>query len=268
MMAYCNKDVLQAKFSETYRRRKNESDYSMKQRHRNYANFGRLLREFVECFGENGIGNKQVGSQQLWHGITSQTQFSSVMVRLKGPVSATSNYSVAVNFSGNKGLILQFTLSQKWIIPTKTDEYGGMIYDAIDNRCAFLDCYWLSAFPAEQERFFIGGYGYFYFENIIFAPAGEDYLFYIQAMRLICRTLQESQKVSVRSPMNEVANQIAFRLLSHELHKYYPDNEDYHLFELIPPYIERLFHNFCTNTKILSFYHFSAYDYQINFDHA
>eukprot|EP01083_Nonionella_stella_P262781 893234_1 len=255
MMAYCNKDALQAQFSETFRRRENENNCSMIQRHKNYANFGRLLREFVECFGQNGIGNRTVGEQQLFHGISSETQFGSVMTRLKGPVSATSDFCIALRFAGQKGLILQFSLSIRWIIPTKEDEYGTMFYKPVDNRCAFLDCHWLSDYPEEQERFFIGGYGYFYFENIYnihAAHSGTDqsYILYIPAIRLLSETLQCSTKYfgrSIHGSANTKAiTQMVFRLLSHELHKHYPDNKDYHVVEGIPPYIDQLFHNYCT----------------------
>eukprot|EP01084_Bolivina_argentea_P050788 93400_1 len=269
MIAYCNQDELQAKFSETFRRRENESFYSMKMRHRNYTNFGRLLRELIECFGQTGVGDKEVGSIQLFHGVSAQTQFMSVMARMKGPVSATHSYAIAVKFAGNGGLILQFTLSNKWIIPQKGDEYGFVSYHSHDNRCAFLDCHWLSAYPAEQERFFIGGYGYFYFENIITAPSGNNYLHYIEAMRLISETLQASQKYLVRSQFGKITTQIAFRLLSHELHKHFPNDKNHYPFKSIPPYIDRLFHNFCKNAGALSFYHFSTtYDDESKFDFA
>eukprot|EP01084_Bolivina_argentea_P014135 26431_1 len=55
MMIYCNMDLLQRKFTETYRKTtSNETDESLKQRHSNYAIFGKLLRELVECFGTEG----------------------------------------------------------------------------------------------------------------------------------------------------------------------------------------------------------------------
>eukprot|EP01084_Bolivina_argentea_P274275 467435_1 len=54
IMVYCNFDYLQSKFSETYRRiPANETVESLQKRHSNYHHFGRLLREFVECFGDD-----------------------------------------------------------------------------------------------------------------------------------------------------------------------------------------------------------------------
>eukprot|EP01083_Nonionella_stella_P095888 269317_1 len=276
MMIYCNKDVLQAKFSETFRRRENESDEELIARHREFANLGRLLREFVECFGQTGIGNREVSEKQLYHGISTEMQFDSIMICLKGPVSTTVDYCVALNFAlsgsdSSEGLILQFSLSEKWIIPSSDNEYGGVVYEHDDNRCAFVDCHWLSAYPQEQERFFIGGYGYFYFENI-YEVKSNNYMFYIQAMRLISETLQLSQKLFGRSLGSsldqQIALQMAFRLLSHELHKCHPDHEDYHALESIPPYVDELFHNYCTNTRELSFYNFAGYDHKIAFDHG
>eukprot|EP01084_Bolivina_argentea_P206686 352804_1 len=68
MMTYCNQDTLQAKFSETYRRIPNtESDKSLIERHRNFAHFGKLLRENVECFGTNITGTKCM-KMRFFHG--------------------------------------------------------------------------------------------------------------------------------------------------------------------------------------------------------
>eukprot|EP01084_Bolivina_argentea_P189769 326278_1 len=69
MMAYCNQDVLQSKFSATYRRiPENESDKSLNKRHSNFAHFGKLLRENVECFGVNDSGSNCI-QMRFFHGI-------------------------------------------------------------------------------------------------------------------------------------------------------------------------------------------------------
>eukprot|EP01084_Bolivina_argentea_P249356 417392_1 len=59
MMAYCNFDLLQAKLTQTYRKVwPTESRRDLISRHSNYAHWGRLLRECVECFGINSGGIK------------------------------------------------------------------------------------------------------------------------------------------------------------------------------------------------------------------
>eukprot|EP01084_Bolivina_argentea_P302128 521453_1 len=105
ILIYCNLDILQQRFSETFRRQpKNESDKSLIDRHRNYHHLGRLLRESVECFG---MQEKCVSFHMtFYHGISVQAQFSATNIWVKGPISTTTDYAVAAHFSANKGMIL------------------------------------------------------------------------------------------------------------------------------------------------------------------
>eukprot|EP01084_Bolivina_argentea_P177102 306344_1 len=84
LMVYCNYDVLQAKFSETFRCNEDEeSIVSVINRHRNYYHLGKLLREAVECFGSVFCCNVI----NVYHGVDKTFRFPSTSAYIKGPFS-------------------------------------------------------------------------------------------------------------------------------------------------------------------------------------
>eukprot|EP01084_Bolivina_argentea_P161265 280760_1 len=165
MMAYCNYTNFQSKFSETYRH-KDEADEEMIVRHEHYYFMGKLLRENVECFGMNTTDQKTFS---VYHGTTEQFQLPSIFACVKGPLSTTMSYAVAVNFATNLGMILEIELfTNEWKF--KFDEG-----DDAKNRLCCFNCQWLSDHIAEQEIFFIGGLNNFSLKNIIDVQTNRTY---------------------------------------------------------------------------------------------
>ena len=86
-------DSLQKRFSETFRRMAvNESDYDLKRRHSHFANMGRLLREFVECFGDSDWMDTDLLKTSFYHGMLNMMQFESTKAVINGPMSITTDY--------------------------------------------------------------------------------------------------------------------------------------------------------------------------------
>eukprot|EP01084_Bolivina_argentea_P267729 454559_1 len=243
MMAYCNKDMLQAKITETYRRMSsNEPDKSLIARHQNYAIFGRLLREFVECFGARATAVNHYCQQKLFHGINIKAKFATVKACFKGPMSATTDYSAAVNFSQNTGLILEFSLSTRWVYGTQN----------MKDRNPFIYCWWLSDYVNEMETFFIGGFSHVYISTIIITPQ-TNYSAYICAIESICESIDAGIRL-YGTKISKTILQLAFRLLSHELHYHDKRNPSYYEFKSLPKYVEQLFRNYCANLKCIFFW--------------
>eukprot|EP01083_Nonionella_stella_P054305 143384_1 len=244
MMLYCNLDVLQYEFSKTFRRLPNESDENLKKRATNFANMGRLLREFVECFGTREDKDHHFMDEVMYRGITNKTEFTTIVPRIKGTFSATTEWAVAVNFMQNTGMIVEFQIGYKHIIGNRMLLTRGTSY------YAFVDCAWLSNFPSEAERFFIGGYSRF-FINSIQTPS-ETYALHISAMRHILILIDFADLYLTGNKLNyhsAVAN-IAHMMLSNELSKHFDTHPSW---KDIPQYIDDLFHNFCQNLKRFHF---------------
>ena len=81
-------------FSGTFRRLSPfESDQSLKARNREYWNWSKLLRETVECFGEDMVGHQEdTGLTTLYHGVSSSLIFNSTSIKLCGPLSTTAGF--------------------------------------------------------------------------------------------------------------------------------------------------------------------------------
>eukprot|EP01084_Bolivina_argentea_P167891 291259_1 len=250
MMVYCNYDELQRQFSMTYRRRKHEDDKSLKQRHSNFAHLGRLLREVTECFGHanQNLSFDEINYQILWHGISRKTQFASIKPIVKTPLSTTTEYAVAVNFSREEGLILQLNLNPRWLYYRRIIRYEK-------STSAYFDCVWLSDYPSEKEMFFIGGYTFFDIGNIIVQP-NINYETYITGIKAILEPIQFCTNLSCARVLGKREKQIGFRVFSNELFKIYPSNKHAYPLESIPPYIDRLFHNYCLSIKRVTFFAF------------
>ena len=98
ILLYTNFSELSYLFSATYRKtHEYEEDEDMLSRHQEYGNWGRLLRETVECFGRS-MSKSNV--KTFFHGVSSTLIFNSTAIRLCGPVSTTSSmFTVSVSFS-------------------------------------------------------------------------------------------------------------------------------------------------------------------------
>eukprot|EP01084_Bolivina_argentea_P103882 186047_1 len=253
MMIYCNNDLLQQRFTETFRKiDKNETNQEIKQRHRNFYFLGRLLRESVECFGTK----KRFGMDDpisVYQGVNKQFVYSSMYAYIKGPMSTTRNYVVAVNFCANQGIVVEIDVSDKnWFLCKKDEQTRKPeTYFHVN----YLDMSWISDYPNEQEIFFIGGLGQVTFNAIIEAKLGANYEAYIKGMKHMtyCMIVCEGGGTFIDRPETDKEIQMAYRLLSHELYRYYPNNKHAHEFKSCPEYIKTLLHLHCLSIKSVMF---------------
>eukprot|EP01084_Bolivina_argentea_P122469 217016_1 len=256
IMVYCNETQLQSKFSGTYRRiSKTESHNSLIERHRNFANMGKLLRECVDCFGErynddgNGIHQPtQNYSTILFHGMSIESQFCSIHANIKGPFSTTTDYAVAVKFCANSGMILELCLDAQWDFPKHC------------HSTSLFNCKYVSDFPYEKEVFFIGGFSNFFFSALT-TWNGCNYWMYIRALNRLMQQLNQffifagDMASTPYDPYEYAVNrthdaidkktkiiieQIAYRMLFDELHRHYPNDTDYIEYASMPSYVRGL----------------------------
>eukprot|EP01084_Bolivina_argentea_P299226 515754_1 len=230
MMVYCNYDTLQNLFSATFRRTTDaEHIQSLISRHSHYAHMARLLREVVECFGTQHI-QTIFWHKQMYHGLSEEAQFPSADICIKGPVSTSSDYCVALNFSGNHGMILEFSLGFQWM-------------DIWNYSFAMFDCQFISDYPGEQEIFFIGGYSHFNLRTIIRSD-GTNYNLYLSALIMLSDIFNHHCACGEASLTDEtILHVMMFRILSHELSRYYPNDKRYHKLSSMSLYLQQLVQN-------------------------
>eukprot|EP01083_Nonionella_stella_P147675 466358_1 len=247
MMLYCNFDQLQQTFSTTFRYcDENESDISLKKRHSNYYYLAKNLRELVECFGMKW--SLELESIRLYHGINGNFTFSTLDAFIKGPLSTTTSFMIAAQFCDNDGMILDVSIDPlEWVHKiNETDEAF--------QRLNCMDCMWLSDYPVESELFFIGGLSKFTIDTIIESP-GTNHCKYIHGLKQMTYFMSNGDQVwdYDNIPSSREQKQFVFRLLSHELSRYFPAHPWARSWETCPRYFQDLLHSHCANIKMIDF---------------
>eukprot|EP01084_Bolivina_argentea_P226396 382442_1 len=258
VMTYCNYDRLQYVFTSTYRRIPvTETDDSLKKRHANFANLGRLLRELLECFCPILKYNKKrmpyddihtsltwaknCMNETFYHGINTKMQFASCKACFKGPLSTTTDYHVAVNFSNPTGILLELQLDQFWVYVNASGT-------------ALFDCRWISDYANESEVLFVGGYSEHIIQNIVNVELGEDYSVYLFALHRIFMCLSKYNGFMYpRDPLKEDTYMVK-KILLNQLHSAFPSNKQYIKFSNMPCYVKTLINNHFQHVTDLEFW--------------
>eukprot|EP01083_Nonionella_stella_P260606 888355_1 len=248
MMVYCGCDKLQFIYSSTYRKQnEKESDEEMIQRHTNYYHLGRLLRECCECFGMTKKNPKLYDEITLYQGVDRWFSYSSMFAYIKGPLSTTTCYAVAVNFCAKQGIIVELSLrTLHWSF--KKNEGT----DCIDRKTC-IDMSWISDYTNEQEIFCIGGLNKFYFNTIIEVATNSNYALYIKGIKQMTFCMTKSFRHE-SCPTTKQEQQIVFRLMAHELSQYYANDQRFPKWEQCPDYVQRVLHSHCASIKEITFY--------------
>eukprot|EP01084_Bolivina_argentea_P021955 40791_1 len=274
MMIYCNYDLLQKRFSETFRKNKSETDEELKQRHRNYYFLGKLLRECVECFGTVRPIRKRKNNEPLmdiivvFQGINQEFVYPSMSACIKGPFSTTTDYGVAVNFCAPQGMIVQMDIDlQQW----KLEKHNEMKMKSQVHYYNFMDMSWISDFSNEKEIFFIGGLVEMPLNSIVRVQTAVNYYPFIDGLKRMTSCMKTSESCSqMDQPRTALQKQMVFRLLSHELFVGDPYHKQAVEFHGLPEYIRYLLHYHCESMRYVYFaykkpdlspFHFNFFHY-------
>lgn len=130
-------------------------------RHSNYHQFARYIKETIEAFGTmytDGYNAK------MYHGINKQMIFNGTMAEIQGPVSTSVDEMVAIRFSRRDVLIVE-------LMPDVVTKYF------VGN--------WISPYPDEQEILlgFSAFGGMLHFQNRK-SGMGDNYKYYILMLRM------------------------------------------------------------------------------------
>ena len=194
ILLYCNYDLLQKKFSSTFRKLYiNERWKSVKRRNQEYAIWSRLLRETVEIFG---IPMRDIKlKKSFYHGISTELVFKYMIACFNAPTSMTTNYNVAYSFSNGSGLILEINR------------------DLLD--LCYFDCKWLSDYPNESECLLFGGYQSVKIINIYSSKLKCNYKIYIQCIHILQSMIQSINlkgnnnfdKIKIKEKLHQLIDQ-------------------------------------------------------------
>eukprot|EP01084_Bolivina_argentea_P194132 333046_1 len=230
LLIYCNYDLYQRKWSESFRRIPvNETDSSLKERHSYFYHSSINLRNLVEYFGDSLVKNK---NESFYHGVSQITYFTKTIATFNSPMSTSEEVIVAMRFSNNCGLILQLQHSFS-VYPLKSKYF----------RCSFL-----SDYVNEKECLFIGGIPAMIITNIINMNNGEQYNQYINALNIINGIFNGTYEEN-----NDDSLELCIELLSYQLNLSKSNNINVCK---LPNYVCKLLYEYCVHLdNIMIFWH-------------
>eukprot|EP01083_Nonionella_stella_P002467 7121_1 len=220
LLLYTNFSKQCFELSATYRKcNEYESDFDLKQRHREYHYWAKLLRETVECFGTAAEDSK---IKVFYHGISSSLIFNSTSIRLCGPVSTTASFGVAVNIFGSDGIVLD--------IPRRNvTQY-------------YFDCPYWSDYANEDEKLFLGGLVHFEFETIRDVKNKMNYWCYVQVLTMFHFM---SEGWQFKKKIKKWHYKALKLLIQEEMEGKVLQGVE----SLVPPYVLKLWHHFLCNVR-------------------
>eukprot|EP01084_Bolivina_argentea_P263471 445949_1 len=216
IMFYCNFDALQYAFSKTYRKmNEKETDTELMERHQNFYYFGKYLKLAVQKCGKSM-------KHTLFHGIGVHVRFPICIgdIQFHGTLSTSTDYVVAINFSQSRGMVIELR-----------DAHGF---------CKGLEVAFFSDYVNEREVLLVQSEFYLKFRSIIVVPTGHNYVHYISALNLIDQMVKTANMHKLLHDMSAPTYAMANKILSHQLHKLFPNDDQYSTFNGMPTYVEHL----------------------------
>eukprot|EP01083_Nonionella_stella_P069118 184085_1 len=134
-------------FRKTYRKIGNETtEEEVRKRHRELYYFSRFLFESIEFFGK-----EMDRKLKVYHGLSTVMRFQKFTAFFNQPLSTTTTFQTANQFSQGRGVILQL-------------KSGAKVEQM--RRAKYLSVSWLSCFPNEDEKLFYGSHVVLQIANI------------------------------------------------------------------------------------------------------
>ena len=204
IILYCDYGKLCTAFSATFRRQNVfETMESVKQRHSQFANFGRLLVELVLAFGINGhkrFGGPEYQRGPFFCGLDRNFNFGSFALTLRGPCSTSTVRIVALNFATEKGVILKLS----------NDTASAQLQK-------FFDCSWISNYPEELERLWIAGTLPLRIVTIVIVQSAKNYAKTMRALYLFDVMLSGVSLENCKIRLEASDCQLIWKLVESEL---------------------------------------------------
>jgi len=238
MICYTDYDALCYNFRNSFRKLdpdENERDV-MKRHCNNYYHLGKWLNDAIGTYGSLVSKYKM----PLYHGLAGHFLFESLCTDFNIPTSATTEISVAQNFTANEGLILQF--DSKW--------RNGSVWD----KAQCLSVEWLSSHSWEREVLFFGNFNQLRIVNIIFTSYQEEktdhlkiFLQSISLWEMICDGYVCDSDANVEH--DKLTYQILHILIKASLLN---DQSLISNDNAIPHYVMKLFRNICEKREFFT----------------
>ncbi len=174
LLLYTDFSALCTDFSASFRAvERGESLEAIKARNARYHHFAKRLKELVVCYGSdnNALPTKNRSRGPFFCGVSAVLNIPQFAIRLNAPTSTSLHIEVAMRFvGGTDGMIIQLNNEE------------------VDGQRAHFErhfaCDWLSAFPEESERLFMGGRFQLKLETVRIVETKDNYRKFVRAFHL------------------------------------------------------------------------------------
>merc|ERR1712013_282610 len=175
---------------------------AIKARNSKYFYFSKYLKELVMYFGVDKWSDKSSGP--FFCGLSVVLNIPQFALRLKGPTSTSLFIEVAMRFGGAEGMILELN-----------NKYRPAWWER------HFDCDWLSAFPEECERLFMGGRNALEFESVRIIETKNNYAKFLHAFHAFDMMLSGQEvRGKVKAKDIRIVKKAMSHYLSAELNEY------------------------------------------------
>jgi len=166
LLLYTDFSALCTDFSSSFRAvYRGESLESIKARNSRYHHIAKRLKELVMYFGSDKRYEKSVGP--FYCGMNIVLNIPQFAIRFNGPTSTSLFIEVAMRFGGVEGMVI---------------ELNNDTYFAREER--HFECDWISAFPEEAERLFMGGRYPLQLQSVRIVETNHNYQRFLHAFNL------------------------------------------------------------------------------------
>eukprot|EP01084_Bolivina_argentea_P271770 462515_1 len=225
VILYTDFSDLSTDFSSTFRKiAPFESLSSIKLRNGEYYWLSKILRETVELYGRCGYEEDKNGglSGPFYCGMTCVMHMPGFNIRLCSPTSTSMQIEVAIKFSGDDGMILQFNN-----VCSPADLLRG------------FNCSWISRYKEEDERLFFGGQWMIKIESIRIRRTAQNFKKFMHSLYYFDNMITGGNFTNMK--IKTAHTEIIKCLINHTLGK--------QITKKIDPYIYSTFECFCQSKQ-------------------
>lgn len=223
----------------------------MIERHSSFYNFGKLLRESIECFGVEAHRSE---TKVFYHGIDfdrkimNDDEIKSLFIYT--PLSTSSLMEICLNNNSNQ---------------SDNNNDNSLILELKGYVSKYFDASWISDSSFEKEQIFFGGTRALTVNKCVDYKFGYDHKLFINSMKYIPNIFKmpmSEWKINKNDDMLQETKEMIRNLIFHQLNKVdnkYPDNLGKNG---IPKEIEENLNEFSLSTKEVRMHYDAMYNHR------
>eukprot|EP01084_Bolivina_argentea_P220681 373956_1 len=227
IVLYCDYSDLCKDFSSSFRKTsRHDTLTNIKKRNSKYYWLSKYLREAVEGYGgcleslDVNVRDQEHIKGPFYTGMDVLLHISEFDIRLCGPTSTSMKIEVAVKFSAEAGIVLQFN-NYQW-------QYS---------RLRIFNVSWLSRYKEEEERLFFGGFLRVQIESVRIKNTRQNFEEFVHSLYYLDLALSGGQQMNIKATKHDIS--VITNLFSTFMNKGVAMQLDKYIYRSFAAYVQR-----------------------------